>query len=263
MKLTTLMLTFALAAAELSAQTNSSNPGKSKEDISRIAGQMLDCTNKARQALKQGDHQAAIKDVAQAQNYAYQVRSMAPHATMVPVYQEFVSVSILGPVKEEQKAHKAGTAVKEVAGDYTQVMVSSAVSSRYLEAAKNDLAKGNWTAADAALAGVQDGVEMESVESDMPLARTRENLILARAAVQNSHFNEAQASLQAASKALANYAAENTSHKQQAENLKQQINQLASSIQQNHSDAVAKINGWWNTTSEWSPYQTAQTYAKR
>lgn len=83
---------------------------------------------------------------------------------------------------------------------------------------------------------------MESVESDMPLARSRKF----DSGSGDSHFNETQASLQAASKALANYVTGNTSHKQQAENLQQQINQLAGSIRQNHAEAVAEINGWWN-----------------
>src|SRR5579875_275024 len=153
----TVLFAFLFAGLELGAQTNSSSySAGSKEDVSRLAGQMLDATNQARTAVEKHDRQLALQDVDRAERDLRQIEGRAHGATMVPVYQEFVSVSILGPVRAEQNARKAAAnhtmakvstnniAVHEVAGDYTEVMVSTAVARNGLAAAKAGLEKNNW-----------------------------------------------------------------------------------------------------------------------
>ncbi len=264
-----ILLVFALAAFTVSAQTSiSHNPAGSGEDLSRLAGKMLDYTNQARVAIKNGDHSKAMTFIHAAQHEYYTLQNIAPGAAMVPVYREFVSISILGPVSAEHQARKreeakeAGhavpvTAVQQVAGTYTHVMVSMPVARISLQDASSAAENGNWQAADAALSDVQEGVTTESVESDMPLARARENLILARAAVRHQQYQEAKASLQAACHALSSYAANGGQHARAARNLRQQIRSFAQDVQQQSISAVSKIDGWWKTTSSWSPYKTS------
>lgn len=278
------LLALVFGAFELCAQNSS--PGQSgnlnsysagsKEDLSRLAGQLIDDTNNARAALESGSHQAAIDEVNQAQQILNRIERRAPGVALVPVYQEFVSVSILTPVLAEQNARKAlqkeqaasnETATKnnnpavvhQVAGEYTRVMLDTVITKKALAAAVYDLGGANWKAADSALSDVQQAVEMESVKSDMPLSRARENLILARYAARQGNYLEARDSLDAASKSLSQYVADNGPHSDQAKKLEAQIGSFAGNIQQERSEAVSKINGWWNTTSDWSPYKPSES----
>lgn len=270
---TTILFAVAFAAFQMSAQaqtTNHANLSYSagpKEDLSRLAGQMLDDTNKARIALKDGNHQLAAEDVNRASTDLANIEAGAHGAAMIPVYREFVSISILGPVRAEQNARNRksahGAVVHEVAGDYTRVSVSTTVAKNGLDAAKAALQKREWKRADGALADVQDGVQMESIESDMPLSRARENLILARLAVRQDHYSEATAALQSAAKALSQYEAEGGSHVSEAKQMQQQISKFAPEIQQEHAQAIATINKWWNTTSNWSPYDDNEQESAR
>jgi HEPN domain-containing protein len=226
---------------------------------------MLDETNRARIAIKDRNKSSALSDVEQAQADLRNIQSRAHGATMIPVYQEFVSVAMLSPVIAEQNARRQNeqnktnqpAVVRQVAGDYTNVEVSTVIAQRNLEAAKAALEKGNWNLADRALSDVQDAVSIEEVEANMPLTRARENLILARAAAEKGNYTEAQAALKAASNALNNYINAGRSHAAEAKSLKQQIDSFDSNLPQNHADAVTKINNWWNTTSDWTPYQTS------
>ncbi len=227
-----------------------------REDISTWAGKMLDQTNQARTAIKNGASQQALTDVNKAESDLQQVESRAHGSTMIPVYQEFVSVSILRPVQAEQKARK-GAVVHEVSGDYTSVVVNTTVAKNSLAAARQALERNDLKQADSALADVQEGVEIRSSEADMPVVRARENLILARSAARNDKYGEAETALQAASKALARYEQENGPHATEAKALQQQISDYASKIQKDHSQAVSKINGWWNETADWSPYKSS------
>ena len=271
-----ILLAFVFGAFELCAQNSSpsqtakltSYSAGSKEDVSRLAGQLVDETNNARAALKSGSDQAAIDDVNQAQRILNRIEARAPGMPLVPVYQEFVSVSILTPVVDEHNARKAlqqetannnngPTVVHQVAGEYTRVMLDTVVTKMALAAAEYDLGMTDWKGADKALSDVQEAVKIESVKSDMPLSRARENLILARFAARQGNYSEARDSLDAASRALAAYVAEGGTHAEQAKRLERPIRSLASDIQQDRADAVSKINGWWNTTSNWSAYKPA------
>jgi hypothetical protein len=268
---TSIFLALAFAVFQMSAQTPAKNNSDtsysagSKEDLARLAGQMLDNTNQARTALKRGDHQVAIQDVNRARADLQKIEAQAHGATMVPLYREFVSISILAPVRAEQQArnNQRPEAVQQVAGDYTRALVSTPVAKNGLDAAKAAVDKQDWKTADAALSDVQDGVQVESFESDMPLSRARENLILARAAVRQGHYTEASAALNGAAKALSNYEPQGGAHSSEARQMQHEIEKLGGNIAQQHADAIATINKWWNTTSSWTPYATSQASARR
>lgn len=267
---TSIFLSLAFAVFQMSAQTPAkNNPDASysagpKEDLARLAGQMLAETNQARTALKSGDHHTAIEDVNRARQELKKIEAQAHGATIVPLYREFVSISILAPATAEQKTQnqQQPEAVHEVAGDYTRAVVSTAVAKASLDAAKAALDQGDWKAADTDLADVQKGVRAESFKSDMPLSSARENLILARAAVRQGHYSEATAALDNAAKALSQYESQGGTHSSEAREMQQQIQNFAGNIQQ-QGDAVATINKWWNTTSNWTPYAETQTSARR
>jgi hypothetical protein len=277
----TILFSLVLAGFGLNAQNSSPNhkgnvrsdSAGSKEDLSRLAGQMLDDVNKAKIALKKGNYQLATQDVNRARSTLERIEAGAHGATLIPVYQEFVSVSILSPIRMEQNTRKQSRAsnkqpaaqvstgnavVHEVAGDYTRVMVSTVVAKNGLDAAKAALAMSDWKTAEDALSDVQEGVQIQSVKSDMPLSEARENLILARAAVRQGRYAEAKTALDTAAKSLSEYEAEGAPHASEAKSLQPQIEDLARNIEQQHAEAAAKINKWWNITSNWDPYKSAE-----
>jgi flagellin-specific chaperone FliS len=271
---------FTLLFAVFNLQAQEDHPARganmtsagSREDVSVWAGKMIEETNRARLAIKDGDEQAAGRHVDRATAALRQVEARAKGSTFVPLYQEFVSVSILTPVQAEHEAHNrahlAGTGKKsigntpavvhEVSGIYTNVMVSTAVAKDSLAAARQALALHDMQDADAALADVQEGIKIESTKGDIPLAEVRENLILARAAVRNHNYQEAEAALKKAADAFNGVIEANDPHADEARNLQQQINNYAQNLPRNHVDAVAKINAWWNETANWSPYKSQQ-----
>jgi hypothetical protein len=162
-----------------------------------------------------------------------------------------------GTNQQARKSNTPPAAVREVAGDYTDVAVSTTVAKTNLQAARTAIQQGKLKIADKALADVQQGVSMESIEANMPLSRARENLILARSAAENGNWTEVHAALAAASNALVGYSNAGRPHSAEAKSLQQQIDAYDKTVQQNHNDAVAKINAWWNTTSDWTPYHPA------
>lgn len=255
-KATVLCIGLVFASVQIQAQSHTFKSAGSREDISTFAGKMLDYTNRARSAIKDNNQQLALQDVNKAESYLQQVESRAHGSTMIPVYQEFVSVAILSPVRAEQS--KKHSVVHQVAGDYTSVVVNTTVAKNNLAAAKTALQNQNLKTADDALADVQEGVQIESSEADMPVVKARENLILARSNAREGKYGEAQAALQAASKALGSYAQENGPHATAARNLQEQIDNSDKNLQANHSDLLANINKWWNTTADWTPYKSAQ-----
>jgi len=267
-----------VAGAQASPAQSSDHQGSvsagPKENLARMAGQVLKNTNDARAALKNGDQQTALQDVNRAESDLQKIKAEANGATMVPVYQEFVSISILAPVRAEQNermrssaAKKGATqpagssgktpvAVHEVAGDYTSVVMNTTVASEALSAAKADLTKGDTKDADTALADVQLGVQMTADKADMPLVRARENLILARANARKGNDTATKADLKLAAKGLSQYAAEDKPHSSQAKDMEKQVETYSEALPQDRQAIVAKINSWWNTTSTWTPYKS-------
>ena len=259
-----------LQAAQAGQAAQSAGP---KEDLSILAGKMLDDTNTARTDIKKGDKADALKYIESAQSRLQQIQAQAHGATMIPVYQEFVSISFLQPVIAEQNAkaeanghtgmQKASTnqtpmVVHQVAGNYTDVAVSTKVAQVNLQAAKQAVEAGNLKRADLALADVQGGVSIDSIEANMPLARARENLILARSAAERGNYAEVHDALATARRALEHYCNnQGAPHAADAKALAQQIKDYDNTVQQNHANVVSKINAWWNETSSWTPYRAA------
>lgn len=268
------------AIATPAAKQNASQAGSSsysagsKEDVSRLAGNMLGQVNQARAGIKKGSDSIALAHVKKAQNDLKQVEAKTNNATIVPVYHEFVSTSILTPVRTEQRANAhpqanqpAGNGgnqkkvVHEVAGNYSEMLVSTQVAKTNLDAALTDLKRGDLSDADKALARVQQGVKFRANKADMPLAKARQNLILARESARTGEYSETKAALQAASQALATYQQNGGPHSTDAANLKKQIDSYSQNVMQNHADAISTINQWWNTTMGWMGQQNPTSTA--
>jgi YfdX protein len=279
-----LLISIAIAGLQLQTRDSPANRTTAKsagvrEDVSTFAGNMLNETNQARTAIKNGNLELAKDHVNRAEADLQKVEAQAQGRTMIPVYQEFVSVSILAPVQTEQNARRAKaqslSAAKssrtggdkavahEVSGIYTSVYVNTTVAKNSLAAAKAALSQGNLLTADSALADVQEGVKIQSDKSDMPLEQARENLILARASARNGDYQGAGAALKAASEALSTYANEGGPHANEAMAMAEEIDACRQKLPRNHADVIARINKWWNTTADWSPYRQSAAVLER
>jgi hypothetical protein len=238
----------------------------SREDISVLAGDMLKATNEARIQIKDGNKSAALRDVMKAQSYLQQVEAHARGSTMIPVYQEFVSVSILSPIQAVQQQGKAVTieklpksgtnaTVHEVSGNYTSVVVNTTVARNSLDAAKKALEANDLRTADSALQDVQEGVQITMTQADLPLVQVRENLILARKYARMNDWIGSQNALLSAVHALKEYEDEHTAHQQAAAQLEREISAYTHNLAAHHTGILAKINDWWNETADWTQYQ--------
>jgi hypothetical protein len=270
----TVLAVVQLWARETPASDRIASSAGIREDLSTLAGSMLDETNRARTAIKKGNLELAQEHVNRAEADLQKVEGQAKGSTMIPVYQEFVSVSFLRPGQTETAIRRTNAQpapkpnglsqdgkkpiVHEVAGIYTSFVVNTTVAKDNLAAAKAALSNGDLLTADDALANVQEGVQIRSIKSDMPLEEARENLVLARARARNGNYQESQAALRAASDALSRYAQDGGPHASEARALEQEINTYNQDLQRNHPNAIAKINRWWNTVADWSPYRAQQ-----
>lgn len=242
----------------------------------------------------------AIQDLNQAESMQASGATTAS-ANIVPIYQELEQTSVIGPLEaargssarqgaaersgqtgteqntmaeatqgqstESQStgmAERSGTApvVKSVEGGYTAVAVDLKMAKDHLLAAKTALQNNQTAQADSALAAVQSGVMLVSVQRDLPLVRARENLALAQQMAQNGNVSAASAPLQAAVNSLEEYQRMNQGTSQnlsQIAQLQQQISSYSSSIQQQDpSQASATIGNWWNEVSDITDRMLAQ-----
>ncbi len=110
-------------------------------------------------------------------------------------------------------------------GGFTEVGVDVGASKERLQMALNALNENDWKGADAALNEVENGVVMESMESDLPLLRARENLAVAQAAARRDRWTETRTALRAAGRALNEYAQTRPARASEAKYLTQQIDQ--------------------------------------
>ena len=153
----------------------------------------------------------------------------------------------------------SNAAIQQVTGQYTSVGLDIQAAKEHLDAAKAAIQKKDFTKADEALAAVQNGVVVTSVASDLPLVRARENMVLAREAVNRGNYKEAHAALTAASQALGNYAGNQCVHSADALTVKSQIDNFNQSIEQSHADANSKIDAWWSRVVDWTATPTEQS----
>lgn len=259
---------------------------------SHWAVKTLSLTDQARQAIAQHDQSTAKNDVNQALEKINKIESNpnnsasnSSNANLVPIFAELEQSSFLQPVMTAQ--HKTAPAdetadnnqqnsnssnqqvaqneksqlpqsdrpeaVTQVDQGFTTISLNVNTAKSDLEKAKSDLAKNDTNSADQDLAGVQQAVTLESAQMTRPLVRARENLGLAESAIQSQNYSEAKATLTAASRALDNYARNNSAqHANDAKQLGQQIKSFSQQINNNHSDASSKVNGWWNQIADWT-----------
>ncbi|MBV9503602.1 MAG: YfdX family protein [Acidobacteriia bacterium] len=249
---------------------------KQKVDRSDLASTVLQDTGHARTALKNSDQTGAAQNVKDALAVIGQLQKGNPaggnsgsNSNMVPIYDEWKQVSIVKPLttaKQSQDApaiqsagslnreapESAHQQVSEAAGHYTNVSLDLNMAQNRLQAAQSAISEGNVTAADASLKALQDGLTMVTVPANLPLLEARQNLALADNLVRDGRYDGASAALNAAAKALADYAAAQPAKAEPVNAARQEMTSSASSINQNVAEMDSRIHSWWNLVTDWA-----------
>lgn len=253
-------------AAQEESSANPNGMQNSRARLSHEVSLLLYDTSQARTALKENQRGPATQDISQ----ALQADNQITGHHLVPLYSELDEYSVIGPImsarspaasnapNQSASAQAANQnrpealAVRQVTGDYTAAELDPALARTHLQAAQQALANGNVQLADQALKGVQDSVILVSVGSDLPLVRARDNLVLARMDVRHGQYQKAHLDLQAACRALNAYAQGGGAFSGQAEALRSEIQNYNGNIQNDHAQAAANIESWWNQTAGWN-----------
>lgn len=247
-------------------EESSASPNGMQNSRARLSGEvsrLLYDTSQARTALKDNQRGQAAQDV----NQALQADNQITSHHLVPLYSELDEYSVIGPIVASRSAatnapngaqttanqsRPEALAVQQVTGDYTMAELDPALARTHLQAAQQALANGNIQLANEALKGVEDSVILVSVGSDLPLVRARDNLVLARMDVRHGQYEKAHLDLRAACRALTAYQQGGGAFSAQAQTLRSEIQNYNQNIQNDHEQASANIESWWNQTAGWT-----------
>jgi hypothetical protein len=266
-------------AAENVAEQNSSASAaaisNSRADRSTSAINILVAAAQARDAIRRQDKAGALTHV----NAALAALDRIKDVPLVPIYTELSQQSFIGPIEAAKKeagaspspaqgASSAGTtavsntaatsnssapplAVEAVTSGYSRVLLDTSATATQLNAAKSAIDRGDLKAADNSLRLLEQSVVLDTAVVRMPLVRARENLALASAAARRNDWAAAKAQLTTAAKSLGEYAqVAPATDLADVKVLQQQIAAYAAGIDAQHSDAAARIDGWWNRVAD-------------
>lgn len=229
--------------------------------LSGMAAGMLQETNQARAAITSNDKESALRHVNQALSLISDIEAQAGSQAKplkVTVSKELATESTYVPVKRKKSdvmsanRLKKTTSISQVSGEMTRSLVDVTAAREHLEGAKAALENGNLRTADTDLAAVQKSVVNESVQGDMPLLRVKENLMLAKARIQESKPKAAAMPLRAAARALADYRVQApAANSAEAEVMRQEMESLAENIKRGHAVALDRIAAWSEKIDAW------------
>lgn len=245
--------------------------------VSITAGRLLRHSYNARTALQAKDKRKAAAEIGKAQNLAAIIEQAVPSytvistitagnlkyededsvkPTIIPIYDELDKVSLMAPLRQA-KADKAAktegkTPTEAVEGDALREMrvtLDLGLAKGGLELASANLDKDDIEGAEQALATVMDSLNFTLVEVDLPLDQARENLMLAKAAIEDGDTLEARAALTEASQLLDQFNDDaNEADKAEIKSLQKEMKALSDKLEAGKSDKgfIATIEGWWD-----------------
>lgn len=273
-----------LAAPRITAQVetkaNATLTAEEQRAVSIAAGRLLRHTYNARAALKAKDKKQAAADIEKAQNLVSIIEQAIPtytvtakiaagalsyededslKPTMIPIFDELDKVSLVAPLRqaklEKDKAAKAGgktTPADAVTEDELREVRASldlGLAKDGLDLAGTRLEKGDLEGAEQALAAVMDSLHFTLLAVDLPLDQARENLMLAKAAIERDDTAEAKTALAIAGRELDVYAKDaNKADKKAISKLRDEMKPLEEKLEagKDNEGFAAIIEGWWD-----------------
>jgi len=230
-----------------------------EQQMTQLGSQLLQDADHADQALQKNDDNAANKDIDDAMTVRSKLaqQSKADGTSMVvPLYADLDDTEYLSTVgkKTTNRTTSADAAnskstplpitVNSNVGQVTYLAVDLDKTNSRLNAAKIAIRNKNDQAAEDSLAAIGSNLVAVSVSTDLPLLTAREDLALARTALNAKNNQAATADLHEASQALAAYAASGP-HAQDAKKLSAEIDATPSSASRQNVDS------WWERVKDW------------
>lgn len=237
----------ALVGVTLFAHTSSD---MRRQEISTLAASLLQQTDLARQAIAHHDQRAAQEAIRQAQDLTRKIETTAGtrnQPLVVTVSSQLDKEATMVP------ARKRNASISEVRGTLTATLLNVTNARLKLESASQALQAGDFNAADMDLAAVQAGAVTKTYTGDMPVMQARENLSIARSRVQQGDYKDAILPLKSAASALDRFAQQVPKPQQAelAEKMKLDIDAYAERITHDHTDALDRVNGWYDQVDDW------------
>jgi flagellin-specific chaperone FliS len=233
---------------------------RDEQQVTRLGSQLLQDANRADKALEKNNIPAANRDIDQAladrSKLAQQAKAVGD-SMIVPLYADLDDTEYLSTVGRGSRTNGAASAnsaasqgaplsvtVKSNVGQVTYLAIDLDKTSSRLRAAKIAIQNKNEQAAEDSLAAVGSNLVATSVSTDLPLLTTREDLALARSAVNAKDYQAATVDLHEASKALTAYAASGP-HAEDARRLSAEIGAAPSSV------STQNVDSWWERVKDW------------
>jgi len=238
------------------APAASAQTGASREltPLSGMAALLLEHTQQARRAIVAGDGETARNRVDQALSQASEIQARASSPVkplLVPIAAEVERTSHTGPLKRKGWGFDKQTSV-HVTEDVQRVSLNVTLAADKLRAAKRLLDQDDLASADSELAAVETAVVTQSVTQDVPLAKARENLILARARLLKGKPRNAVTPLKEAAKALRQQELREPDQRlPDITALRREVEALSGSIRNKPPDALDKLNLWIEMIDQW------------
>jgi hypothetical protein len=225
---------------------------------SHAASDLLNAAIQARNAVAYQDKQDAFFHINHGLQSAKEVLDRS-NIRYVPIYAELSRYSVIEPIMEQAKAEtglkqtgaEEAPTVQSVVGEYTSVSLDIQAAKDHFEVAKGALESDNFQKADAALKAVPKTLAVAAVAADLPLLRARQNLMLARRSAIEEDTTQAQAALKEASEALATFGKIARDRSQEVTKVRTEIDNFTTSAKDISSDAVEKIDAWWEEVTGW------------
>ena len=269
--------------AEVNTKADASLTGAEQRAVSVAAGRLLRHAYEARGALEAKDKAAATENIDKALSLVAIIEQAVPSytvksrisagdlsyededsvkPTIIPIFDELDKVSLIAPLrqakaeKDKQTGETGKPAPVEVTCDVVEnvrVSLDLGVAKAGLSVAKEKLAKDDTDSAERALAMVMASLSYSLIEAELPLDRARENLMLAKAAIEDKDTAEAKAVLAEVGRELDAYAkGANEADRAAIATLRKEMSELSTKLKGDESDKglVATIEGWWDRIGE-------------
>ena len=225
-------------------------------NVSSLAATAMEQAALARRAALAGDRETAGRHIDQALAAARNAETAGRQAGLESGGRVLVPIEAEVEVEATHKPRRAGAGVtsrvEDVSGRVTRTSVDVAAVRQRLEAARGALDRGDLTAAAGSLAAVEQSVQSASARGEMPLARARQNLEMARRWAAEGKPKSAKAPLQEAARALREYERRAPEPQaSQAAALLAEVEAYARRVSRERDAAPARIAGFLDRTANW------------
>jgi hypothetical protein len=237
-----------------------------EQQMTRLGSQILQDADHADQALQKNDDNAADTDIDDAMSLRTKLAERAKTdggSMVVPLYTDLDDTEYLSAVGKKTTTNGTAPAsaatsetVRSNVGGVTYLAIDLNKTNSRLNAAKIAIRNKNDQAAEDSLAAIGSNLVAVSVSTDLPLLTAREDLALARIALNAKNNQAATADLHQASQALAAYAASGP-HADDAKKLASEIDASLTGSATAPSAPSQNVDSWWERVKDWFAHPSA------